>query len=360
MFPPTSATSTDTIAVADLNLGVAAGEILGLLGSNGAGKTTTIDILSGSSEPTAGSVMVAGTIFTSAGDGTPSTDVSLCPQFETVWASLTVGEHLELYAKIRGAESSDGSLEEAISRRIAENVELDGDSYSVPCETLSGGQKRRLSIAISLVGNPKIWLLDEPTTGLDPETRRAIWKIVQSQKNSERAIILTTHSLMEADALSTRIAIMKFGRLAAIGPQLHLKNRFGDGFKLSVSLPPQPQLVAVAAASAPVPSSAAAERIAALDTFVRTEVCASAKPEVLPYEAIAGSAASGGGTTIRTYVLPVRELDVARTFQVMEQHKARLGVREFGLTQSTLEDVFVKLNKPDPNAQAKPVSVDDD
>lgn len=100
---------------------------------------------------------------------------------------------------------------------------------------LSGGMKRRLSLAIALVGKPKLILLDEPTSGLDPETRRAIWDIINLQRQ-DKSLILTTHNMEEADVLCSRIAILSKGKLLCIGTQLHLKNKFGKGYSLSITV----------------------------------------------------------------------------------------------------------------------------
>jgi ABC-type multidrug transport system ATPase subunit len=113
----------------------------------------------------------------------------VCPQFDVVWDDLTVREHLLVFARLKGVEKA---AEPAVIQQIAESVELDGDAFNQTASQLSGGMRRRLSIGISLIGRPKVWLLDECTTGLDPSTKRDIWKIVGRQRTPERAVILTT------------------------------------------------------------------------------------------------------------------------------------------------------------------------
>merc|ERR1711998_513420 len=212
------------VAVSGVTLGIDTGEVFGLLGPNGAGKTTTIHMLSGHTLATGGHAFVGGHDVTDRNKGVANVRkvIGLCPQFDTVWPTLTVQEHLLLYARLKGVTSE---YESAAAQSVAAQVELSGDAYYQQASQLSGGMRRRLSLGIALVGNPKIVFLDEPTTGLDPETKMGVWRIIERQKEG-RAIILTTHSMEEADALSTRIGIMAEGRLRCIGTQLHLKNKF--------------------------------------------------------------------------------------------------------------------------------------
>lgn len=141
-------------------------------------------------------------------------------------------EHLEFYCRLRGIP--DEHISTAV-QQAALDVELDGDQLLQTAGVLSGGQKRRLSLGISLIGDPKVLFLDEPTTGLDPDSKTSIHRIV-ARARLNRSIILTTHSMEEADTLCTRIGIMKQGRMQALGNQLRLKNRYGDGFQMVLSL----------------------------------------------------------------------------------------------------------------------------
>lgn len=158
------------------------------------------------------------------------------------------------YARLKGV---DRSWERGLVHYIAELTELDGDPLLKSASSLSGGMKRRLSLGISLIGNPRVWLLDEPSTGLSPETRREIWSIIEkrkrrsraalppagaggaaggSQSHSSKAIIITTHSMEEADTLCDRLAILADGGLQCVGSAAHLKRRYGEGFKLTLHL----------------------------------------------------------------------------------------------------------------------------
>lgn len=132
-------------------------------------------------------------------------------------------QHLTFYALLKGVPRSRVDV---AARQLAEQVELAGDAYNKPASALSGGMKRRLSIAIALTEAPPVVFFDEPTTGLDPETRRHIWGIVKAQQANGRCIVITTHSMEEADALCSRIGIMAGGSLRCLGTQVHLKNRY--------------------------------------------------------------------------------------------------------------------------------------
>ncbi|RUP48908.1 hypothetical protein BC936DRAFT_143659 [Jimgerdemannia flammicorona] len=221
------------LAVKDVTLAVEPNIIFGLLGPNGAGKTTLISILTGLYEPSAGQARLAGfDISTEMSDVYRS--IGVCPQHDILWDDLTVGEHLYFYARLKGVPPN---REQQVVQQSLQTVSL------VPFENrlskgLSGGEKRRLSIAIALIADPSVVFLDEPTTGLDPEMRRLIWTIVNEAKQG-RTIVLTTHSMEEAEVLCNRIGIMAKGTLRCIGNQLRLKEVYGRGFKLTFTCKPE-------------------------------------------------------------------------------------------------------------------------
>ncbi|KAJ3190758.1 hypothetical protein HDU67_006158, partial [Dinochytrium kinnereticum] len=172
------------IAVKDVTFAAEKGVIFGLLGPNGAGKTTLISILTGIYEATSGIARLAG--FDIA---TQSREVykviGVCPQFDILWDDLTVGEHLYFYARLKGIPAAQ---EKAAVAKSLESVSLTTLEYRT-AKGLSGGEKRRLSIAIALVGEPTVVFLDEPTTGLDPEVRRLIWTIIQNSRVGKTIIL---------------------------------------------------------------------------------------------------------------------------------------------------------------------------
>jgi ABC-2 type transport system ATP-binding protein len=197
----------DVVAVAGLDLEVAPGECFGLLGPNGAGKTTTVEIFEGLTPPTAGDVRVLGERW--RGDGRALRSRLGIQLQETKFPEkLRVDEVITLFRSFypRGL-----APEEALAR-----VSL-GEKARAQVRTLSGGQKQRLSLACALVGDPEVLFLDEPTTGLDPASRREIWTIVEELKTRGRTILLTTHYMEEAARLCERVAIVDHGRKLAEG-----------------------------------------------------------------------------------------------------------------------------------------------
>uniref|UniRef100_A0A0D3A9X6 ABC transporter domain-containing protein n=1 Tax=Brassica oleracea var. oleracea TaxID=109376 RepID=A0A0D3A9X6_BRAOL len=156
--------------------------------------------------------------------------IGVCPQFDILWDALSSEEHLHLFASIKGLPPV--SIK-PIAEKLLADVKLTG-AAKIRAGSYCGGMKRRLSVAIALIGDPKLVFLDEPTTGMDPITRRHVWDIIQESKKG-RAIILTMHSMEEADILGDRIGIMAKGRLRCIGTSIRLKSRFGTGFITTVS-----------------------------------------------------------------------------------------------------------------------------
>jgi len=211
-------------AVNDVSFSVKKGEVFSLLGPNGAGKTTLIEILEGVRKKDSGDVKVLGC------DPWQNTDslhrrVGVIPQHFTFVDKSTPREAMKYYAKIFGARVD--------TDRILKEVLLE-DSANVLFENLSGGQKQKMGLALSLVNSPDILFLDEPTTGLDPNARRAVWDVIRKFKTSGKTIILTTHYLEEAEHLSDRVAIMDHGRIIAIGTSDEIIASFGSGERLDV------------------------------------------------------------------------------------------------------------------------------
>ena len=213
-------------ALKDINLGIKENELFGLLGVNGAGKTTLIKILTCLSKQTSGEAYVHGF---SAKDNPEKVKeiVDVSPQETAVAHNLTVRENLDFFASLYNTrdEAYISSVVNAFSLEEVENQRA---------KTLSGGWKRRLSIAIGLISKPKILFLDEPTLGLDVIARRELWKIINNMKG-KITIILTTHYLEEAEALCDRVAVMAKGKVKATGTPAELKaiaktDNFEDAF----------------------------------------------------------------------------------------------------------------------------------
>ncbi|KAL0490582.1 ABC transporter A family member [Acrasis kona] len=298
----------DKKALDNMSLVVDKGECLGLLGPNGAGKTTIISVLVGLYAPSSGTSYVNGYDIKTDMDIVQQ-HIGLCPQHEILWGDLTCEEHLLFYARLKNVPRSQEKSNAADAMR---EVGLLDEKSSSLSSTLSGGQKKRLAIAMSMVGNPSIILLDEPTTGLDPTSRRQIWEIISKAKVN-RCIILTTHSLEEADILSDRIAIMSNGSLKCIGTSMHLKNKFGSGYRLAINYsPPDQQKV---------------------DQFIIKDLSNGA--------ATINSVFSGN----TVYDVPKNAVgkSVSHLFSELEKNKKDCGIIDWSFGQSTLEDVFMTI-----------------
>lgn len=207
-------------AVDNLNLRIASGQCLGLLGPNGAGKSTTIQCLSGALRPTAGEVLLNG-ICVSRDPRRARRKLGLVPQEEALETEFSVEEQLLAYGLYFGMCRDD------IRRRIPillDQFDLADKAKEMPY-TLSGGMKRRLMIARALLPSPSILVLDEPTAGLDPQARQAIWKAIQTARADGIAILLTTHYMAEAERLCDSIALMHKGRLIDLGTPEDLVRR---------------------------------------------------------------------------------------------------------------------------------------
>jgi ABC-2 type transport system ATP-binding protein len=194
-------------AVRGISFEIASGEIFGLLGPNGAGKTTTVEILEGYRERDAGSVTVLGTDPARAGDSWRE-QIGVVLQSSAMYQTLSVAESLALFA---GYYQRPRDVDE-----VVQLIGL-GEKRDALVRTLSGGQRRRLDLGLALIGDPDLLFLDEPTTGFDPQARRRAWESISSLRSLGKTILLTTHYLDEAELLCDRVAVLRDGRIAAIG-----------------------------------------------------------------------------------------------------------------------------------------------
>nr|XP_058969338.1 ATP-binding cassette sub-family A member 2-like [Pocillopora verrucosa] len=217
------------LAVDRLCLGVPKGECFGLLGVNGAGKTSTFKMLTGDTSMTAGNAYLNTHSIVSEMQKVHKC-MGYCPQFDALIDELTASEHLTLYARLRGIPGNE--LQSVVSWAL-KKLSLSRFANR-PSKTYSGGNKRKLSTAMALIGNPPIIFLDEPTTGMDPHARRFLWNLILDIIKDGRSVILTSHSMEECEALCTRLAIMVNGRFKCLGSCQHLKNRFGEGYIITV------------------------------------------------------------------------------------------------------------------------------
>ena len=306
-------------AVDDVTFGVNPGELFALLGPNGAGKTTTISLIRGDIPPsTSGSqISVHGTSMLRQ-RATARAQLGVCPQFDTS-DRLTITENLTFYARIRGIADPSHNVTQLIracglepwAKTLAQN--------------LSGGTKRKLSLAIALVGNPAVLLLDEPSSGLDPKSKRVLWSTL-AQVSADRAVVLTTHSMEEADALADRAGIMS-SRMLALGSCDELRRRDGDVYHVHLTLASAPHTGVV--------------EMEALKRWIQENI-PDARVDNKAYGGqLRFSVLAAGSSPGEVEVTGRRS--IGKLFSVLERNKRALGIGYYSVGRTTLDEVFVSL-----------------
>ena len=219
----------DVTIVDDLNLEIKHGEVFGFLGPNGAGKTTSIKMMTGLLQPTSGRVLFNGAELGSM----QKKKIGVCPQELVLWEALTCRENLTFMGNMYGVEKR------ALENRVNELLDYLSltDKADQLASKLSGGMKRRLNVALSVVHHPEIVFLDEPSAGLDPQTRQLLWDFIRTLRDKEgKTVILTTHVMEEADALSDRVAIIDHGKLLLLDTPDAMKKTMGRGDVVELQL----------------------------------------------------------------------------------------------------------------------------
>jgi len=219
----------DFQAVDKLNLKIKKGEVFGFLGPNGAGKTTSINMMVGLLRPTSGQVLINGQDVEDVKKGT----IGICPQELVLWVFLTCKESLMLIGEMYEVPRDELKLR---VEKLLDDLFLQ-DKANTVVNQLSGGMKRRLNLAMAVVHQPEIVVLDEPSEGLDPQSRRVLWNYIRHLRDEEgKTVILTTHLMDEADRLSDRIAIIDHGKLLRLDTPSNLKKEIGEGDVVEMKL----------------------------------------------------------------------------------------------------------------------------
>jgi ATP-binding cassette subfamily A (ABC1) protein 3 len=293
-------------AVDDLDVTFLEGQITCLLGHNGAGKTTVMAMLTGLIPRSAGVASVFG-VDMFAEQHAVRADLGVCPQHDVLWPSLTVDEHLALFAAIKGVPGDRVRAESEKALALVGLTEKGGALVS----SLSGGMKRKLSVCLAFLGGSRVVFLDEPTSGVDPYSRRSMWNVLQSAR-AGRVIVLTTHFMDEAEILGDRIVIMAGGRAKCSGTPLFLKEAYNSGYTLTLVKEFGARDAAILAAVRAHVPAAAVTSSAGAELALRLPLSASAAfPPLL---------------------------------RQLEAQKAALGVSAFGMAVASVEDVFMRVS----------------
>ncbi|KAI8794117.1 ATP-binding cassette sub-family A member 5 isoform X1 [Biomphalaria glabrata] len=280
-----------------------------LLGHNGAGKTTLFNMLTGFVPPTSGTAKLLQLDITNTSDLEKITSqCGICPQHNLLYDAFSCIEHLKLFANIKGVSPNNIKQEiEAVLQDV--DLTLQAGMFA---KDLSGGQRRKLSVAIALIGHPKLIFLDEPTAGMDPFSRRHLWSLLKKMK-AGRAILLTTHFMDEADILADRKAFMSKGKLRCCGSSLFLKNKFGIGYHLTMVVTPDCEVSLV------------------------TSLLQSKIPDVILQRS--------HGKEV-SYTIPLKDVSkFSDLFAHLDQESNNLGIKSYGVSMATLEEVFLKLEE---------------
>ncbi|XP_017106501.2 phospholipid-transporting ATPase ABCA3 isoform X1 [Drosophila bipectinata] len=347
------------LAVNQVSLCVQEVECFGLLGVNGAGKTTTFKMMTGDERISSGSAYVQGMSLESNMNSIYKM-IGYCPQFDALLDDLTGREMLRIFCMLRGVqESRIKQLSEDLAKSFGFMKHIDKRTHAY-----SGGNKRKLSTAIAVIGSPSVIYLDEPTTGMDPAARRQLWNMVCRIRDSGKSIVLTSHSMEECEALCTRLAIMVNGEFKCIGSTQHLKNKFSKGLILKIKVRRNLDAVRQTRLSAggvtgngsafqvrnddevTVPVQMAQQEIDAVKEFVEREY-----PHSILQEEYQG---------ILTFYIPLTGVKWSRIFGLMESNRDELNVEDYSVSQTTLEEIFLefaKYQREDTRANQQPYDV---
>ncbi|KAJ3114327.1 ATP-binding cassette sub- A member 9 [Phlyctochytrium bullatum] len=311
------------VAVKDVSLGIKKNECFVLLGTNGAGKTSTLKIICGQQLPTSGTVQVDSHDLLTDHSGLQRS-IGVTPQFDSLWPQLTPDEHLNLFARIRGVPVSQ-------RRRSVDWLirSLDLEAFrNTPAGALSGGNRRKLSLALALVGSPEVLILDEPSTGMDPASKRSMWSVILSLR-SRLSIILTTHSMEEAEALAaqhgeyepSRIGIMVAGRVKALGSHQRLQNRHGKALQIQATC-------------------GGTEDVDLLVSRLQQRFGGDAVRMLESHQ----------GTVSAEVQTQNGQIKLEDVFEAMETSKHESRIENYQIGQTTLEQIFIQFASNDPSS----------
>ncbi|XP_021005007.1 ATP-binding cassette sub-family A member 17 isoform X2 [Mus caroli] len=295
------------IAIRDLSMNLYKGQVTVLLGHNGAGKTTVCSVLTGLITPSKGHAYIHGCEI-SKDMVQIRKSLGWCPQHNILFDNFTVTDHLYFYGQLKGLSPQD------CRKQIEEMLRMLGlkDKWNSRSKFLSGGMKRKLSIGIALIAGSKVLILDEPTSGMDSPSRRAIWDLLQQQKG-DRTVLLTTHFMDEADLLGDRIAILAKGELQCCGSPSFLKQKYGAGYYM---------------------------------TIIKSPLCDTSKLYEVIYHHIPNAVLESSIGEEMIFTLPKKTIpSFEALFTELELRQTELGISTFATSVTTMEEVFIRVCK---------------
>jgi ATP-binding cassette subfamily A (ABC1) protein 3 len=294
------------VAVAGISFSVKKGEVLGILGPNGAGKTSTLSILTSDHMPVGGTCAICQN--DSINPDAVRRCIGVCPQHDALFMHMTPTENIYLFARLRGIPEQDI---EKMCCNLLRLVKMEPHAH-VLCGKLSGGNKRKISLVVSLIGVPPVIFMDEPSSGMDIIAKRFFWRVIEALR-SEHAIILTTHSMEEAESVCSRVGIIVDGKMKCLGSLQRIKSVYGTGYDVQL----KPGLE---------------NQVPTCKTFMESKLPAS----ILVEE---------HGRTLK-YTVPRESVaSVSSIFETVGKLSLDIGMSEFGVCQTSLEQVFLHFGK---------------
>jgi ATP-binding cassette subfamily A (ABC1) protein 2 len=295
-----------TKAVNGVHLGVQQGEIFGLVGSNGSGKTELFKLLTIDTTPS------EGTIFVDCHNSMKRMRdiwkcIGYCPQQDALFDQMTAHQHISLYATLRGCPRR---LLNKVATSAIREMDLTSNTAKKMTSAYSGGMKRKLSCAIALLGDPKIVIMDDPTAGMDPRSRRFLWTLIKKLNEAGRTVIFASNSMDECERLCTRLAIMVRGQFICIGSVNYLKNRHGDMYNIKCRL----------------------------NDDASSQALAGFMLQHFPQATVVEEHFS-----VITYEIAAENLCLPTVFSLLGRHKQELGIADYSVNQKTLEMGYMNI-----------------
>ncbi|KAH8387873.1 hypothetical protein KR093_009980 [Drosophila rubida] len=315
------------LAVNQVSVCVEKAECFGLLGVNGAGKTTTFKMLTGDEKITYGSAYVQG-LNLEHNLHEIYNRIGYCPQFDGLLYYQTGREVMRMFCLLRGVPAAHiKPLSERLAKALGFMRHLDK-----PTNVYSGGNKRKLSTAVAMIGGPAVVYLDEPTTGMDPAARRQLWNVVCAVRDSGKSIVLTSHSMEECEALCTRLAIMVNGEFQCMGSTQHLKNLYSKGLVLKLK-------VYCGRATLRISHMYVPQNTTLLSRSLHYR---SSMLSVIHF-VLSLCVFSDDNRGMLSYYIPLTDIKWSKIFGVIERNRYRLNIEDYSISQTSLEDIFLEF-----------------